>query len=145
MPDRTCSIEGCTKGVYKQGMCGGHRWRFLQYGDALAGSTGKGELLRFATAAAESATDECIIWPYAKTRAGYGTIRSRSTTAHRLVLELVSGPPPGADMDAAHAPLICHNRACVNPRHLRWATRTENIADKILDGTMKAKIGAQSE
>jgi hypothetical protein len=30
---------------------------------------------------------------------------------------------------------LCHRRACINPRHLRWASYAENNADKLLDGT----------
>jgi len=33
--------------------------------------------------------------------------------------------------DAAHS---CGERMCINPRHLRWATRKENEADKVAHG-----------
>jgi hypothetical protein len=35
-------------------------------------------------------------------------------------------------MEAAHS---CGNRACINARHLRWATHKENEQDKIEHGT----------
>jgi hypothetical protein len=39
-------------------------------------------------------------------------------------------PTDGAD--AAHS---CGNRGCVNPRHLRWASRSENQMDRVVHGT----------
>jgi hypothetical protein len=50
---------------------------------------------------------------------------------HRVVSEQVNGPATDG-MDAAHK---CGNRACCNPAHIRWATRSENNADKLVHGT----------
>lgn len=41
--------------------------------------------------------------------------------------------------EGCELPVICHNRGCVNPRHLRWGTRQDNIADRILDGTNRKR------
>lgn len=38
-------------------------------------------------------------------------------------------------MDAAHLPVICHDRLCWRGTHLRWASRRENAADMNFDGT----------
>jgi hypothetical protein len=94
-------------------------------------------LRRFILAAVDSSTDDCLIWPGYKDCDGYGKIEVAGKThiAHRLVLQLVTGET-GEGLDAAHTPVICHTPACVNPRHLRWATHVENYADKHLDGTM---------
>ena len=76
----------------------------------------------------------CMLWQAAIDVGGYGRIRVAGSDrkAHRVALTLAAGQPPESNMDAAHA---CRNRHCVAPSHLRWATRSENIADKLRDGT----------
>lgn len=58
---------------------------------------------------------------------GYKT--PRNLLATRVSLEVfVGSPPEGAE--AAHDPVLCLHTDCVNPAHLRWASREENEADK---------------
>ena len=67
---------------------------------------------------------------------GYGAfgVAGKMVKAHRLAWELAVGPIP-ADMHVLHAPLVCHNRKCINPAHLRLGTQKENMADRKKDGT----------
>lgn len=79
----------------------------------------------------------CLIWPFAiHTPTGYGVVgipgQYKTTRAHRRMCELAHGPAPFAKADAAHS---CGVRACINPNHLRWATRKENLADRDMHGT----------
>jgi len=84
--------------------------------------------------------DSCVPWPFAiEPNSGYGAIKykGKKYTANRLSLIFFGGGYDMPGLDAAHGP--CHYRACFNPHPdhgLRWATRSENAADRWRDGTM---------
>lgn len=79
---------------------------------------------------------DCLVWPYAKFRSGYGKFFYRGSVngAHRAVCEEVYGPPPSRTHQAAHS---CGNGhlGCVAKNHLSWKTPVENNHDKIAHGT----------
>lgn len=148
-----CSIsnEDCSPpgGRIVASLCSLHYYRKRELGDPLApprkrgGGPGRKRKSRpskhreFVLLACEYDSDDCLIWPYAVGAKGYGAARweGRTYTAHRIVLILTQGQPPAHGMQAAHAPGVCHQRRCVNPRHIRWATPEENQADRVIDGT----------
>jgi hypothetical protein len=85
-------------------------------------------------------TDDCILWPHGTTQGHskakpYGIVRlvpGPWQRVHVLVCERSHGPRPSSQHQAAHS---CGQSLCFNPRHLRWATRKENEADKLVHGT----------
>lgn len=81
------------------------------------------------------ASDECLVWPFAQFRDGYGVCHwnGRMDRAHRVVLELSGHAPPSARSCALHS---CDRRECVNPRHLRWGSNVENGADASMRGRL---------
>jgi predicted XRE-type DNA-binding protein len=79
--------------------------------------------------------DDCLIWPFSTDGGGYANFSSRwfkriygTPTVSRAICIQVYGPPPTGMHQAAHS---CGNGhlACVNRKHLRWATQSENMAD----------------
>jgi len=69
-------------------------------------------------------TDGCWEWRATINTWGYGQFwaHGRITGAHRFSWQLVHGPiEKGMDLDH-----VCHNKSCVNPSHLRVATRKQN-------------------
>jgi len=73
-------------------------------------------------------TPTCWEWQ-GDSRAGYGVVRLKRENgrqprkpAHRVAYEMLVGPiPEGLVMDHT-----CHNKACVNPDHLRPVTNKQN-------------------
>lgn len=132
---RSCLVDGCDKAAKARGLCGGHWYRWRKYGDPTLGVTGKGEPNRFLHDVVFAYQgDECLIWPYGKTK-GYARINGHHTSeVCRLVCEKIYGSAPTDRHQAAHS---CGNghKGCCAPSHLRWATSTENMRDQYFHGT----------
>lgn len=131
-----CVVPGCGKQAYSRGLCRMHESRKRRNGDPTALKTAStGEPEKFLRDAAARAAEDCIPWPFAKNpKSGYGVfqVKKTTTTAHRKQCELAHGAAPSPEHQAAHS---CGNRMCVNPKHIRWATKVENAADRWLHGT----------
>lgn len=135
-----CSVEGCTKPYSSGGYCQMHRARLRRHGDPLVTKTApEGEGLELLRRLCASAPEQCVEWPYSRNRYGYGQTyyEGRVVAAHRLVCIMAHGEPPTETHQAAHR---CGYASCVNPRHVRWLTPVENIAEKKLHG--REPIGA---
>ena len=74
-------------------------------------------------------TDECILWPYTVS-AGYGQVWVDGIYigVHVLACTRTFGACPPDKQEVAH--WCRRQKACFNPRHLRWATYVENMADR---------------
>jgi len=78
----------------------------------------------------------CWEWTGTKNKTGYGLFwvnesKNPCRLAHRIAWKLWRGEPNGCVL---HAPLICNNRVCVNPDHLRIGTHQDNANDRVIDG-----------
>lgn len=71
---------------------------------------------------------QCLVWTGAVGGAGYARVTENGTRvlAHRYVWERAFGPIPSGEF-IDHA---CHNRRCLNVRHLRLATPAENTYNR---------------
>jgi hypothetical protein len=134
MADGTiCAVEGCGKPAKVRGWCRHHYGNVHRCGSP----TGKGRYIgkaeKWVHAALTHQGSECLIWPFAVGKGGYGnmSVGGIYKNAHRVVCEMAHGTPAG-DMEAAHS---CGARLCCNPKHLRWATREQNETDKEHHGT----------
>lgn len=138
---RFCSIEGCGRPVHKRGWCNGHYARWRRHGDVMAGvplaaRARNGEPLRWLLDHAGYQGDDCLTWPFGRDDDGYGGIwhEGAQQGAHRMMCEIVHGPPPTPAHQAIHS---CGNGhlACINPNHIDWGTPKQNKADELAHGT----------
>lgn len=133
---RTCTFGDCNKPLKARGYCNGHYVRLMRYGAPDLGGTPKGEIPKWIDEHALFDGNECLIWPFFRNCYGYGNCQSinEENMAHRIMCSMGNGPAPTPDHEAAHSCGRGH-LGCVNPKHLRWATRMENVADRIDHGT----------
>lgn len=116
MSDRTCSIEGCERLFYAKNMCRTCYCR-VWYQERHPRKTTED---RFWEKVDKSGPRGCWVWTAADNGNGYGNFGAAKTSAHRYSYWLATGEKPET---VDH---ICHNTLCVNPKHLRAATRKQN-------------------
>ncbi len=134
---RICLIDGCGKPAGTRGLCTMHYARWLRHGDINHKQTARPptKLQKFIQFAATYKGDDCLYWPWpTKTRRASIFVNGKLVKAYRYVCILAHGEPPTPKHEAAHS---CGHgwEVCLNPNHLRWATKAENAADRLIHGT----------
>jgi hypothetical protein len=133
---RICKIDGCDKPVSGRGWCVQHYSRWRRNGDPLALVGRAKPTLRWLEEHVNHDGDGCLIWPFATLPSGYGKVHFRGGqgNACRAMCILAHGEPPTPEHETAHS---CGRGAngCVHPGHVRWATRAENMLDRVEHGS----------
>lgn len=129
-----CSIAGCEQAKIARGWCRRHYYRWIRNGDPCGGRTAPGVPMQWLQKHATYRGDECLIWPFRRGGRGYAYLKN--APACRTMCELSRGPAPSPSHEVAHSCGSGH-LGCINPRHLRWATKSENEADKRKHGTLR--------
>jgi hypothetical protein len=132
-----CSVDGCHRAAEKRGWCGGHYFRWRKHGSPAGGRVRNGIQRAYVESFVDPKTDECVIWPFPGNDNGYGRKFSGEGYVHQIICEKFHGPKPSELHEVAHS---CGKRPCINPRHIRWATPSNNNKDKVTHGTQQSKL-----
>lgn len=127
-----CSIGGCDRRVQFGSVCEGHKGALKRNSIPKKLKARNGAVASWIAENVTHDGQECLHWPFA--RDASGRARTDGALAARAMCIAAHGPPPFKGAEAAHS---CGKATdgCVNPTHLRWATRKENAADRLLHGT----------
>lgn len=132
-----CAVEGCDEPVHTKAWCRPHYRKWKRYGDptysySQVAREREGE--RF-WGTVDRSGEGCWTWTGALTGNGYGLFRvadkPTNVRAHRYSYAIANGPIP----DGMHIDHVCRNRACVNPTHLRLATKKQNAENTVGRGS----------
>lgn len=119
MPDRTCTIYGCTNKLVARGWCANHyaKWR-------RTGTPERPTREQRFFGHIEQAETGCWEWQGTRTSQGYGQFYADDLThkAHRWAYEFLRCEiPTGLELDH-----LCRNTSCVNPWHVEPVPMIEN-------------------
>ena len=135
---RLCSVGDCGKPLQARGYCSSHYGRLITRCPEVPKRDHRpnGTALQWIRNHIGHIGSDCLNWPFLGDCRGYGQVRYEGevSKAHIVMCTLVHGPRPSSDHQAAHS---CGkgSEGCVHPGHLRWATKSENEADKVGHGT----------
>lgn len=123
-----CAIDTCTRPAFCRGACRPHYTKLRKEGrlaslpPTLRTCATWEESFKLRTGAPDE--NGCVIWTGEIDSDGYGraTLRGERKEAHRLALEIAGVNIYGHEVDHE-----CRVPACVNARHLRPATRKQNM------------------
>ena len=126
MVTKTCSITQCDRpGRLRRGMCPYHYQKALR----------QGTIEKLPAVSVEDRfwekvlkTEYCWEWKQAIGKSTYGrfSVGYKQFLAHRFSYSLVHGEI-GTGIEIDHT---CHNKACVNPDHLREVTHKQNLENR---------------
>lgn len=125
---KNCKVETCERKARARGWCDAHYARWMTHGDVQADvpiqahHTYVTPETRFDKKTKRDG--ECLLWTGALPEHGRGKIlvRGKPVVVQRFAWERVNGPiPAGGTIN-----ITCGNRACVEPAHLRLASKTDN-------------------
>lgn len=132
-----CTIDGCHKYVRGHGLCGMHLARLRRNGDPLIRSLSKGKGAYYEGWIVDHVNfdgDDCLFGPFPVHRYPSVYFGGKTQHVHRLMCRLAHGEPVAGKHFALHE---CGNKACLNPRHLRWGSHQDNMDDMGVLGERK--------
>lgn len=130
MDNNTCTVDDCEGSIRCRGLCEKHYTRLRRHGTT-AHAAKKTVSVEDRFWSMVKKTPTCWEWQAAIVR-GYGHItihadgKRKIHKAHRIAYELLVGPIP----DKHGLDHMCHNKACVNPAHLRPTTQKQNMENR---------------
>lgn len=139
----TCKVQDCNSPTSDSnacnGYCGAHSQRLRRHGSTEHHPRFR-KRISWLEDNAGFCGDECLDWPFSVNDTGRGRvmINGHRTSAPRAMCILAHGEPPTPEHEAAHS---CGRgrQGCVNPKHLRWATKAENGRDRRDHGTLRGE------
>ncbi len=137
-----CQIDGCTDPYESLGLCRKHYQRLKQGKDPLMKGKyfdGSDESMFWQKASITANPNKCWEWQAALQGQGlyrYGAVwwKGKQRNAHTVAFEIANNTSIPRGMVVRH--IVCRNPRCINPNHLALGTHTDNMRDKITDGTM---------
>lgn len=132
-----CNVIDCNEYRFSSGFCSKHYRRFRTYGNPIGGRNHfNGDSSKWILNNLSYADNDCLLWPYHDNGSGYGrvSIGGKQEYVHVVMCTIVNGQKPTPNHEVAHSCGQGH-LGCVNPRHVRWATPSENQHDRLIHGT----------